>query len=123
MQGSATILPQKNSSRKNIYMNQNSNLNSHIPSNQRKESNPNLVLTNYKAKSPIDKNRINSQNNTNSTTNHITIPISHTIIPTSNNPPTTSNHLPISINDQNMIPSQSQNMLTNTSKNINNRIN
>ena len=85
MQGSETILPQKNSPRKNIYMNQNSNLPLHVPSNQRKESNQGLILNNLKGKSPIDKNRIHSNNiplisNVNNTTaSHIAGPSVNTM--------------------------------------------
>ncbi len=62
MQGSATIIPQKNSSRKNIYINQNNNMPIQVPSNQRKEQ---LNLNTMKAKSPIDKNRPNTISNFN----------------------------------------------------------
>jgi hypothetical protein len=61
MQGSATILPQKNSSRKNIYVNQNTNTvinTAHI----RKESAHQLNLNPNRAKSPIDKVRITNVN-------------------------------------------------------------
>lgn len=61
MQGSATILPQKNSSRKNIYVNQNTNTvinNAH----SRKDSAHQLNLNPNRAKSPIDKVRITNGN-------------------------------------------------------------
>jgi hypothetical protein len=57
MQDSATILPQKNSSRQNIYANQNSNHFTQVTGHQRKEAPQQTV--NIKAKSPIDKNRLN----------------------------------------------------------------